>query len=94
VVGGSALRRSRRGVSEVESCRGGHHGSAAAVDGGDDLLGIDALQVDRGGTEVGVTELALNDVQGHALVGELNRMGVAELVGANRRRTPAWTARR
>ena len=35
-----------------------------------------------------MTELALNDVQGHALVDELNRMGVAELVG---RKPPAHT---
>jgi hypothetical protein len=32
------------------------------VDGGDDFLGVDALQVDRGGAEVGVAELTLDDV--------------------------------
>jgi hypothetical protein len=37
------------------------------VDGGDDLLRVDPLQVDRGGAEVGVAELALDDVQRHAL---------------------------
>jgi hypothetical protein len=52
-----------------------------------------------------VAELALDDVQRDAIVGELERVGVPELVGrkpwawrswwgANRRRTPAWTARR
>jgi hypothetical protein len=30
---------------------------------GDDLLGIDPLQVDRGRAEVGVTELTLDHVQ-------------------------------
>jgi hypothetical protein len=70
---------------EVESGGGGDHGSVAAVDGGDDFLGVDALEVDRGGAEVGVAELALDDVQRHAFAGELERMGVAELV----RREPA-----
>jgi hypothetical protein len=32
------------------------------VDGGDDLLGIDALKVDRRRSEVCMTELALDDV--------------------------------
>jgi hypothetical protein len=50
------------------------------VDGGDDLLGIDALQVDGGGAEVGVAELALDDVQGDAFVGELEGVGVAQLL--------------
>ena len=58
----------------------GHHGPAAAVDGGDDLLGVDALQVDRGGVEVGVAELALDDVERDALAREFDGVGVAELV--------------
>src|SRR5215204_7824417 len=48
--------------------------------------GVDALQVDGGCAEVGVAELALDDVQGHAFVGELEGVGVAELV---RRKSPA-----
>jgi hypothetical protein len=51
----------------------------------DDLLGVDPLQVDRGGGEVGVLELALDDVQRHALAGELERVRVTQLV----RREPA-----
>jgi hypothetical protein len=38
------------------------------------------LQVDRGGAEVGVAELALDHVERHALVGELDGVGVAQLV--------------
>ena len=38
------------------------------------------LQVDRGGAEVGVAELALDDVQRHALASEFERMRVAQLV--------------
>jgi hypothetical protein len=34
---------------------------APGVDGGDDLVGVDALEVDRGRAEVGVAELALDD---------------------------------
>jgi hypothetical protein len=50
------------------------------VDGGDDLFGVDALQVDAGGAEVGVAELALDDVERHAFAGEFDGVGVAELV--------------
>jgi hypothetical protein len=58
------------------------------MNGGDDLLAVDALQVDRGGAEVGVTELALDDVQRRAFLGELERVGVPELV---RRKPPSHT---
>src|SRR5215216_8134335 len=77
-------------VLETQSGGGGHHRAAAAVDGGDDLLSVDALQVDGGGAEVGVAELALDDVQGHAFVGELDRVGVAQLV---RRKSPGGLRR-
>ena len=50
------------------------------MDGGDDLFGVDALQVDRGRAEVGVGELALDHVERHAFAGELDGVGVAELV--------------
>src|SRR3954451_16494262 len=43
-------------------------------------LGIDALEVDRGGAQVGVTQLTLDDVQRHALAGELDRMRVTQLM--------------
>src|SRR4051794_22131345 len=49
----------------------GHHRRSPCVDGGDDLLGIDPLQVDRGRAEVGVAELALDDVERNALASEL-----------------------
>ena len=38
------------------------------------------MDVDRGGAEVGVTELALDDVERDALASELERVGVAQLV--------------
>jgi hypothetical protein len=47
------------------------------------------LEVDRGGAEAGMPELALNDVQRHALAGELKRVRVAQLM----RREPAPDAR-
>jgi hypothetical protein len=50
------------------------------VHGGDDLLDVDALQVDARGAEVGVPELALDDVQRDALPGELDGMCVSQLV--------------
>jgi hypothetical protein len=43
----------------------------------------------RGRAEVGVAELALDDVQRHALAGELERVRVAQLMG----REPAPDAR-
>jgi hypothetical protein len=51
----------------------------------DDLLGVDSLQIDRGRAEIGVAELALDDVERDALAGELERMRVAQLM----RREPA-----
>jgi hypothetical protein len=41
-----------------------------------------------------VSELALDDVERHALAGELKRMRVASWWGANLRLTPAWAATR
>jgi hypothetical protein len=46
----------------------------------DDLSAIDALQVDRGNPEVGVSQLALDDVERDALSGHLDSVGVAQLV--------------
>jgi hypothetical protein len=59
------------------------------VHGGDDLFGVDPLQVDRRRAEIHMTQLALDDVQRHAFARELERMGVAQLV----RREPAPNAR-
>jgi hypothetical protein len=74
---------------ELESGGGGHHRRPSGVHGGDDLFGVDAPQVDAGGAEVGVPELALDDIERHAFTGALDGMGVAQLCGANRLRTPA-----
>jgi hypothetical protein len=49
----------------------------AGVNGVDDLGAVDALQVDRGDAEVGVSELALDDDQRDALAGHLDGVGVA-----------------
>jgi hypothetical protein len=65
--------------SEPQSGTGGHHRRSARAHG-DDLLGVDPLQVDRRGAEVGVAELALDDVERNALTGELERMRVAQRV--------------
>ena len=51
------------------------------MNGVDDLGAVDALEVDRGDAEVGVSELALNDDQRDALARYLDGMGVAELIG-------------
>ena len=64
-------------VSELESGGGGHHGGTPGVDGGDDFFGVDALEVDAGGAEVGVAELALDDVERHAFAREFDGVGVA-----------------
>lgn len=64
------------GVSSV----GRDHRGAARVDGVDDLGIVDSLQVDRRDPEVGVPELALDDVQWHALAPHLDGVGVTQLV--------------
>jgi hypothetical protein len=42
---------------------------------------VDPLQIDGGDAEVGMPQLALDDVERDALVGELDGVGVAQLVG-------------
>ena len=84
-------KRERRGApaqgpgSQTQSGARRHHGRAPGAHRGEDLLGIDPLQIDRGCAEVGVSELALDDVQRHPLARELERVRVAQLV----RRKPA-----
>src|SRR5215207_2787172 len=68
------------GRSETQPGGGGHHRRVPGVDGGDDLFGVDALQVDRGRAEVRVAELTLDHVQRHAFARELDGVGVAQLV--------------
>src|SRR5262249_24564846 len=69
----SALAFWRPDRSELKARRRRHHRCSACVHGGDDLLDVDPLQVDARGTEVGMAELALDDVQRDALAGELAR---------------------
>ncbi len=64
------------GASEAQAGGGGHHRSPSCVDGGDDLLGVDALKVDRCRSEVRMAELALDDVQRYALSSELDRVSM------------------
>jgi hypothetical protein len=54
--------------------------SASGVDGGDDLFGVDALQVDAGRAEAGVAGVPLDHVERDAFAGEFDGMRVAELV--------------
>src|SRR5215216_2502432 len=77
-VDSSRRRRSRASAPERAVYR--DHRGAAGVDGVDDLGVVDAFEVDRGDTEVGVAELALDDDQRHALAGHLDRVRVAQLV--------------
>jgi hypothetical protein len=50
------------------------------VDGVDDLGVVDALQVDGGDSEVGVSELTLDDHERYALSGHIDGVGVTQLV--------------
>jgi hypothetical protein len=56
------------------------HRRSPGVDGLDDLGVVDALQVHGRDPEVAVAELALDDHERHAFMGQLDGMGVAELV--------------
>jgi hypothetical protein len=60
----------------VESGAGWEYWSGAVAGGIDDFAAIDALEVDRGDPEVGVSELALDDVERNAFAGHLDGMGV------------------
>jgi hypothetical protein len=68
----SALALWGPGSSELKARCRRHHGRAPRVHRGDNLLDVDALQVDARGAEVGVSELALDDVQRDALACELD----------------------
>src|SRR3712207_8055312 len=46
-----------------QSCAGGQHRRGSRVNGVDDLVAVDALQIARGDAEAGVAELALDDVE-------------------------------
>jgi hypothetical protein len=87
----ASVRAKRDGRSESQPRARRHHRRTAGADGGDDRLGVDGLEVDRRRAEVGVPELTL-DVERDTLAGELNRVGVAQLV--RREPTPDARARR
>jgi hypothetical protein len=50
------------------------------VDGGDHLGVVDSLQIHGRDAEVGVAELALDDVERYALTSHLGGVGVTELM--------------
>jgi hypothetical protein len=52
------------------------------VHGRDDLVDVDSLQVDACRAEVGMAELALDDVQRNTLAGELDGVRMTQLVGS------------
>jgi hypothetical protein len=55
------------------------------VDGADDLAAVDALEVDAGDPEVGVSELALDYDEWDTLVRHLDHVSMPKLM---RRKTP------
>ena len=65
---------------QIQSSGGRDRRLAACVDRVDDLARIDPLQVSAGRTEVGMPELALDDVNRDPLASELDGVPVAELV--------------
>ena len=79
---GRRLRQRRRSQSSVssQSGGGGQHRRRSSEDGVDDLAVVDALQIDGRDTEVGVTELALDDGHRNALARHFDRVGVTQLV--------------
>jgi hypothetical protein len=66
---------------EAEPSAGGDHRRLPGVDGSDDLGVVDALAINRRDAEVGMPQLALDDIERHPFVGELDGVGVAQLVG-------------
>jgi hypothetical protein len=64
--------RLRRAAQQGEPDAGRDHRPPAAVDGLDDLVRVDALEMDRRDAEVAMAELALDDVERHARTRELD----------------------
>jgi hypothetical protein len=67
---------------DAESGAGGDHRRLAGVDGGDDLGVVDPLQIDGGDPEVGVPQLALDDVEAGRPRGRVRRRGRGAAGGA------------
>jgi hypothetical protein len=57
---------------EAEPSAGGDHRRLPGVDGSDDLGVVDALAINRRDAEVGMPQLALDDIERHPFVGELH----------------------
>jgi hypothetical protein len=57
---------------------------------GDDLFGVDALQVDRHRAEIRMVELALDAVERHAFARELDGVDVAQLMRRTRGSRLGW----
>jgi hypothetical protein len=87
-------RSSRVGRLELESGAGRHHRCPACVDGGDDLLGVDALEVDAGGAEVVCPSWRWMMLSGTPSRGELERVRVAQLVPTAATSFRAWHSAR
>ena len=58
------------------------------MNGVDDFAVVDALEGDGGDAEVGVVELALDDVERDAFAGHFDGVGVAQLVRRVTRAAP------
>src|SRR3954463_13715189 len=67
-------------TSELERRADGDHRRSSGVHGLDDLGVVDALEVHGRDAEVAVAELALDDYEGYAFMGEFDGVRVAELV--------------
>jgi hypothetical protein len=71
--------RSRSDLQDQTSA-GVHHRRAPGVDGRDDLLDIDPLQIGAGGRQLRVAELALNQRQRNPFVQQLDSVRMPELM--------------
>src|SRR5918911_638402 len=74
----SAAVRTGRLEPQARSC--GDHRRSPRVNGVDDLEGVDASEIDRGHPEVGVPELALDDVERNALTRQFDGVSVTQLM--------------
>ena len=64
----------------MQAGAGWEHGCSSRVDGVDDFVVVDALEIDAGDAEVGVSELALDHVERDPFAGHLYGMSVTQLM--------------
>ena len=64
----------------MQAGAGWEHGCSSRVDGVDDFVVVDALEIDAGDAEVGVSELALDHVERDPFAGHLDGMSVTQLM--------------